>query len=76
MSASSGGARLIWAASTDAVGPVRYEILRNDRVIAATPNRSFTDPNVVATNRYWVRAVDGAGNLSATSTMVTFTPPA
>jgi hypothetical protein len=76
VSASSGGARLIWAASTDTVGPVHYQILRNDRVIGTTPNRSFTDPNQVTNNRYWVRAVDGAGNLSATSNMVTFAPPA
>lgn len=75
VAAAGDGARLSWNGSTDEVGPVRYQVLRNDRVIATTSSLSFTEPAVNDVARYWVRAADGADNVSATSNGVVFTPP-
>lgn len=64
--------KLSWGAATDNSGSVSYQILRNDRVIATTTGRSLTVPKG-GENRYFVRAVDAAGNLS-TSTPVSTAP--
>ena len=67
---------LRWAASTDdRAGAVRYEVLRDDRVIATVAGTSFTDPDRTSVSRYAVRAVDAAGNRSATTPVRSVTPP-
>lgn len=54
---------LAWDA---AVGTSRYQVLRDDRVVATTATRSVTVPKHGA-NRFFVRAADAAGNVSASS---------
>jgi len=62
------GIALSWTASTDTVGTPKYEVLRNDRVIAgAYGTTSYTDPYGSSEDRYFVRAVDAAGNRSAST---------
>lgn len=61
------GVSLSWNASTDASGPVSYEVMRNDRVIATTSTRTFTDPTPALPATYWVRAVDAESNRSAST---------
>jgi hypothetical protein len=67
-----GGISLTWSISTDdRTGGVRYEVLRNDRPIATgLVARSFVDPTGTSTDRYFIRAVDAAGNRSATTPVV------
>lgn len=67
-SKTAGGVKLTWNASTDASGSVKYEVLRDDRVIAITNSRSYTDTSASAgEHRYFVRAVDEPGNRSAST---------
>ncbi len=61
--------RLAWGASTDNGGNVSYQVLRNDRVIATTSTRSAVVPKD-GENRYFIRAVDPAGNLSASTPVI------
>lgn len=65
---TSSTATLSWSGSTDAGGGVRYVILRDDRPIAATSGNitSITVP-LGGSNRFFVRAIDKAGNYSATT---------
>lgn len=59
---------LTWSAASDSSGAApSYEVLRDDRVIATLAGRSFT---TVGSGRYFVRAVDGAGNRSASTTVI------
>jgi hypothetical protein len=68
---TSGGIALSWAPSTDASGAVKYEILRNDRVIAGNYGvTTYTDPYGLPSDRYFVRAIDTAGNRSATTSLL------
>ncbi|MBX3286255.1 MAG: hypothetical protein KF703_12980, partial [Actinobacteria bacterium] len=63
-----GKVQLAWGASTDAGGPVTYDIYRDDRIIATISATSFTDssPGPDPTSvRYTVRAADARGNRSA-----------
>jgi len=73
---------LAWSASTDNVAVTGYLLERcqgagcNSWVQIATPTlTSFNDTGLAAatTYRYWVRATDAAGNLSAWSSIVTAT---
>jgi chitodextrinase len=66
---SAGGVRVNWAPSTDnEPGFLGYEVLRNDRVISPLLYASsYVDPTGTPADRYFVRAVDPAGNRSATS---------
>ncbi len=63
------GPRIFWIGSTDDshVAP-NYEILRNDRVIAvvSSTTRSY---NVPGRGHYFVRAIDRAGNRSASTSV-------
>ena len=62
------GVTVSWTASTDNSGAApHYEVLRGDRVIATTNATSYPDTTGVRPATYWVRAVDGLGNRSATS---------
>ena len=64
--ATDGATRLDWSGSTDASGTVQYEVLRNDRVVAVVNGTTWTDPLTEGAT-YWVRAIDGEGNRSATT---------
>lgn len=71
--------RLSWNASTDAAGPVRYDVYRNDRVVATVSGTSFTDtPEGGASGslQYTVRATDARGNRSASPAPVAVNGPA
>ncbi|HUS42092.1 MAG TPA: fibrinogen-like YCDxxxxGGGW domain-containing protein, partial [Ilumatobacteraceae bacterium] len=70
---SGGGVRVTWTPSTDnETGFLGYEVLRNDRVISPLLYASsYVDPTGTPTDRYFVRAIDPAGNRSATSTVLT-----
>jgi chitodextrinase/O-glycosyl hydrolase len=60
-----------WAAASDDVGVVRYDIFRNGSAtaIGSSTTLSFTDINLTASTpySYTVKAVDAAGNSSAAS---------
>ena len=70
-------ATLTWAASTDDRGPITYEVLREDRVIATTTAtaRTLTVPVGTEATRYFVRATDAAGNRSPSTPALTVAPP-
>ncbi|WP_141783282.1 fibrinogen-like YCDxxxxGGGW domain-containing protein [Ornithinicoccus hortensis] len=57
---------LAWSGSSDASGSVRYEILRDDRVVGLSNTPSATVSRG-GDDRFFVRAVDDAGNRSASS---------
>jgi len=71
--------RLVWTASTDNIGVVKYRVYRNrvPTVFATTVNTAYDDTSVHANTRYsyYVRAVDAAGNASRASSIVTVTTP-
>ena len=68
VTSDSNGANLSWPAATDnSGGTITYEILRNDRVIATTTSRSYTDTTVTYPATYFVRAMDASGNRSAST---------
>ena len=75
------GATLTWAASTDTGGSglVGYDVLRvsgtTSTVVGSTAGTSLVLTGLTANTAYTyaVRAKDGAGNVSAASTSVTFT---
>lgn len=71
--AHSEGVTLSWEASTDDMGVVGYEVLRNDRVIATVTELTTTLSPAPSDTRYFVRAVDARGNASASSPAVTAT---
>ncbi|TQK71258.1 delta-60 repeat domain-containing protein [Nocardioides sp. SLBN-35] len=58
-----------WNASSDA-GKVHYQVLRGDRPVATTTATSITLP-FDGTARYFVRAADAAGNVSASTPVLT-----
>jgi hypothetical protein len=66
---AAGGVRVSWTPSIDeSPGYVGYEVLRNDRVVSPLVyGTSFVDTTGSPADRYFVRAVDPAGNRSATS---------
>jgi mannan endo-1,4-beta-mannosidase len=78
---TSSGATLTWAASTDAGGSglAGYNVYREqgttDPQLGASATNSIALTGLSASTQYqvYVRARDGAGNLSANSTAVTFT---
>ncbi|HEX8094458.1 fibrinogen-like YCDxxxxGGGW domain-containing protein [Jatrophihabitans sp.] len=74
-STATTGLKLSWDAATDNAGSVRYEVLRDDRVIATTSGLSYIDTAGSVPANYWVRAIDDGGNRSATSTRVAVLPP-
>ncbi|MGI9644184.1 MAG: hypothetical protein ACR2O6_02605, partial [Ilumatobacteraceae bacterium] len=75
--AEGGGVRVAWGASSDdRPGSVGYEVLRNDRVVSALVyGTSFLDSAGTATDRYFVRAVDQAGNRSASTSSFSISGP-
>lgn len=75
---SSSQVNLNWTASTDNVGVVGYNILRNGVEINTSATTSFGDGTVSANTpySYSVSAYDAAGNTSAVSVPVSVTTPA
>ncbi|NND74103.1 MAG: hypothetical protein HKN44_03765 [Ilumatobacter sp.] len=69
----AGGVEVRWTQSTDDFpGFIGYEVLRNDRVVSPLVYGSkWTDPAGTSDDRYFVRAVDPAGNRSASTTVLT-----
>jgi M6 family metalloprotease-like protein len=69
---------LSWTAATDNRAVAGYRIWRNGALVTTTPatSRSFDDTALAGgtTSSYSVRAVDGAGNLSAAATASATTP--
>ena len=72
VSLRAGGIQLVWPASTDErPGPITYDIFRDDTLIATgLTNRTYLDPSGVSGSRYFIRAVDQAGNRSATTSVL------
>jgi hypothetical protein len=76
-----GGPQLTWGGSTDdRPGGLRYDIFRNDRMIAeGVALRTFTDPNGRTGDKYFIRSSDLVSNRSATTTAIVVpadtTPP-
>jgi hypothetical protein len=64
---AAGGIQLSWSGSTDDRGKEHYEVLADDRVIASTDATSVLVPDPGGAHRYVVRAVDAAGNRSAST---------
>lgn len=66
---------LAWNASTDDTGVTGYRVFRDGAQVAQVTTTSFTDTGLAAgtAHVYAVRAVDAAGNVSATSGTVTGT---
>ncbi len=61
-------ATVSWSASS--TSGVTYEVLRNDRVVATTTSTSATVPGSDVNDRFFVRATDGQGNWSASTSVV------
>ncbi|HEY0167154.1 MAG TPA: fibrinogen-like YCDxxxxGGGW domain-containing protein [Jatrophihabitans sp.] len=74
-STATTGLKLSWDAASDNSGSVRYEVLRDDRVIISTTGLSYIDTTGSVPANYWVRAVDNGGNRSATSAKLSVLPP-
>ncbi|GAB3122190.1 fibrinogen-like YCDxxxxGGGW domain-containing protein [Glaciibacter psychrotolerans] len=68
-------ATLSWPAATDDRGSVSYEVLRENKVVQATSALTLEVPVEAAAVRYFVRAVDPAGNRSATTAVYVVNPP-
>jgi hypothetical protein len=60
-------ATVSWSASS--TSGVTYEVLRDDRVVATTTSTSATVPGSDANDRFFVRATDGQGSWSASTTV-------
>src|SRR5699024_2323554 len=69
---------LAWNASPGGLQGGQYHLLRDDRTIATTGATSITVP-LEGEHRYFVRAADPTGNLSASTSVLTIpggnTPP-
>jgi hypothetical protein len=72
----NGSPRLVWDASSDAVGVAGYSVHRTTSSsvgpeIALATGTSWTDTTVVEGTKYWyaVKAYDAAGNLSSASAL-------
>lgn len=73
---SGSSVTLNWSASTDNSGIApRYELMRGDRVVTNTNSLGFTDTAANLPANYWVRAIDGSGNRSATTAGVSVQAP-
>ena len=66
---------IAWAASTDRVGVVGYQLFRNDQRVGTTAQRSYTFASLACGTSYLlgVRAYDAAGNVSARALVVAAT---
>ncbi len=69
---------LLWPPASDDVGVLRYEVRRDDRVLARTTSTGYLDPSAGcdATHRYAVTTVDTSGNASRERETAAVTTPA
>jgi hypothetical protein len=69
---------LSWSASSDDTGVTGYRVYRNGTQVASPTATSYTDTGLTngTSYAYTVKAIDGAGNLSASSASVSATPQA
>ena len=67
------GARLSWGASTGQAA--RYELIRGNRVVATSGSTSIDVPPITEPTRFFVRAIDAAGNRSASTSVLVAQPP-
>ncbi|MFX3633569.1 MAG: carbohydrate binding domain-containing protein [Candidatus Pristimantibacillus sp.] len=76
--ANGSTAQVSWTAATDNIGVTGYEIYRDGVKVGNSPTTSYTDSSLSpsSTYSYTVKAVDGAGNLSAFSAAAAVTTPA
>jgi fibronectin type 3 domain-containing protein len=67
---------LFWLASTDNATVAGYQIWRNGALLKTIATTSYTDKAVVSgtSYTYYVKAVDGGGNLSGASNQASATP--
>ena len=73
---ADGTVKVSWTGSTDnASGTLKYTVFRDNLAVATVTGWSATLPAVAGTSTYAVRAVDKAGNTSATTVPVTVTVP-
>lgn len=68
-------AMLSWSASSDNRGVTGYEVIRDNKVIETTTSTELAVPVASTPTRFFVRAVDAAGNRSATTPVVMVAPP-
>ena len=61
---------LSWQAASDNTGVTGYEVMRDDRVLATVTGTTAELPPAGAESKYFVRAVDAAGNKSASTAAV------
>ena len=66
---------LSWPASSDSSGAVKYELIRENKVVQVTSALGLSVPIEATPTRYFVRAIDAAGNRSASSAVYVVTPP-
>lgn len=73
VSPSSSSLALTWTASTDNVGVQAYELYRDATLVGTTSNTNYTFSGLNPSTSYQlsVRAVDAAGNFSASSAALT-----
>lgn len=66
-------AALSWNASTDNVGVTGYNVYQDENLVAISPSANYTVTGLRGSTSYsfTVKAIDGAGNLSAASNAVT-----
>ncbi len=74
--ATTSSVTLSWSAATDAVAVTGYEVFRGGVKIATVAATTYTDPSVTSGTAYsyTVKALDAAGNRSASSAALSVTP--
>ena len=79
LASGPGSVNVSWTASADATGVTAYDVVRNGVVVASVGGgtTAYADSGLTAatTYGYAVRARDGAGNTSGTSTVASVTTP-
>lgn len=77
-SVTSTSVSLSWNKATDNVGVTAYNIYRNSLYAGRSTANTFTITGLLAatTYKFYVKAVDAAGNISAGSNIITVTTPA
>jgi hypothetical protein len=73
---ADGSVKVSWTGSTDnASGTIKYTVFRDNLAVATVTGWSATLPAVSGTSTYAVRALDKAGNTSATTVPIAVTVP-
>ena len=77
-SISASSVTLSWAAATDNVGVVRYDIYRNGTLVGSSTTTTYTDSTVAASTAYTytIKAADAVNNISVASGALSVTTTA